>query len=203
MKNILKLLFGIGLLLGSFQAKAEFNVLDAFNDSNTNTTAATVFIPEGQGVAKLTDVSVQQDVEGTYIAVYPGARTIIVTTGAAAASTNFVCQGMDTNNFATGDYLIFKTATGYQLRNVQAFDATNLYTTASATKSQTNGAKIWWVGGRQERWGGYFVDGQATTNSIARTTEVYFKSGFPVGIVATNASAGTTKAYISGIRIGK
>lgn len=207
-KYLLGILAFIGLTAGNAQAQNFLS--DAFNDGGTNgLSGVDLFIPKANGIAKLTDLAVTTTAGGIptlKVQIY-AAREAKTMTNAGVGTTLFIRDS--TNNYAVGDWLILKKASGYELRSVAALTGTNSITVnAAPTTAQTSTNEFWYVGPTIiERFPFSIIPSSAvgtTTNIMVHSApvELYFKAGLPHALRATNTAASTDiKFSISGVRI--
>lgn len=212
MNNILKVLFGIGLLFGSFQVKAQMDSDSTFWSGATGTVAAVTFVPPSSrdGLAHIRDLSCRATTNGTRIFVF-AAEDELISTSASTAGTNFMITGTGhTNKVEYGDYLIVSKGTntvnvsggqGYELKFVGSVSTTNIGLGDAMTIAQPSGSRAWVVRNVFERWGATTVEGGTTNVSVSTACDIWLSKKYPAALMATNTvTAADVKLWISGTR---
>ena len=179
-----------------------------FNDGATNANAAAdVFVPATVGIAKLTDLAVNSPtIGGLLVEVYPGKKAIRQT----AANSTTTIYVPNTNEFAVGDFVIFRRgstapALNYELRSVSSIGtSTNIVVNAAPTTGQTSTNELYYVGAKIERFPLVQSVGTGTnlvsSMSFPSIVEMYFNGGVASCLRATNTTAANVKISISGVK---
>lgn len=117
-----------------------------FNSSSSGTTSATAFVPNGDSVAEIRDLSYRLDSSNTtgFIGQYVGQRQYAVTSSTAASATVVYFANADTG-VAASEFIIYLDAdTGtYYLRRVSAATTTSVTLYSSLPITTATSDKVW------------------------------------------------------------
>lgn len=195
-KNVLlAFLFGM-LTIGALKADTVFDVI---NQGNNGTTSATVIVPQGEGMANITDLSVRLDSGVTTgIVSIDIAKTVHAITSATAASASVFWFDNAASDVAVSGFIIFlDQSTGtYYLRKVSAASTTSCTTYSSVpVATLATYDKIWSCLSTIQK--PVFTNVSATLGSS--TPGIWLPSTMPVAFTV-DGNTTSCRITLSGIR---